>query len=141
MEVNHPSPVFLPRLVPHIFNRRSINHRSSARLTMPDRSPSPMSTTPPNSHSPPGPPQPDPLKMITCLTALVDGNVEAAAITFFELYQVNPNQALAALDALSAGDHQSHCTLSLLIKQLFVTRPVQATSILVTLWGSGLRVM
>lgn len=120
MEANHP--VFLPRLVPHVFD---LNHRSSARLTMPDsnhRSPLPMSTSnhtgtpiptlPKNFH-----PSQDPTKMRAILSAL---DLEATASVFLLFYHVAPQGALSALEILVAGDSQSNHTFSLLMKQLFI---------------------
>jgi hypothetical protein len=132
MEAKHP--VFLPRLVPHVFNHRSTKRRSSARLAMPDhRSPSPMSTSdhagtpmstiPPNSHPP------DPAKMIALMSALVNGDLEATASMFLSFYRVAPEEALSVLDILIAGDSQSKHTFSLLMKQLFIAEPRTATSI------------
>ena len=73
-------------------------------------------------------PRPPPLasgfETLIFISALVDGNLEAA-ITFFELYEVNPKEALAALAVLAAGDHKSHHT-----------HRVSATSILLSVLSS-----
>jgi len=109
MEANHP--VFLPRLVPHVFNRQS----STPRLIMSDDCP-PSSSPQKDISTPSGSPMRttldaptiDPQRIVSTLSALVDClNVETASSIFIQLYKVHPQQAVAALLILSSENHDS----------------------------------
>jgi len=88
-----------------------------------------MSTTPPNTQPPN-----DPNKMGTILSALVNGD----ASLLISLYHLAPAAAVSVLETLLAGDHQS---LSRLMNQLFITKPVDAFSIFQSFAGSKLQAM
>ena len=143
MEANHP--IFLPRLVPHVFNRQS-----STRLTIPgSRPPSPtnnesLDTSTPSSRSPMRttpdnqPPTINPQKTISTLSALVDGlNVEDASSIFINFYRLHPQQAVAALSILSSGDHENRIVFGSLLKGIFAADCLIAGRVFLGLLGLG----
>ena len=138
MEANHP--IFLPRLVPHVFNRQS-----STRLTMSDsRPPSPneSNTSTPSSRSamrttPNNQPQTINVQQkITTLSALVDGlNIETASSLFIEFYRLHPQHAVSTLSILSSGDHKNRVVFGSLIKGIFAADCVIAGKVFLDLLG------
>jgi len=139
MEANHP--IFLPRLVPHVFSRQS-----STRLTMPDsRPPSPthsesLDSTPSSRSAMRTTPDYQPPTMntqhtISALSALVDGvNPEIASSIFIDFYRLHPQQAVASLLILSSGNHENRIVFSGLLRGLFVADPLIAGQVFL---GSG----
>jgi hypothetical protein len=111
--------------------------RSPSPMAVSNRGGSPMSTTPPNEPHPPY----DPERMIALVSALINGNVEAATLMFISFYHFSPLEALSALEHLISGNQQSQRVLSLLMMHLFATRPADAVSIFRGLGGSRLRAM
>ena len=136
MEANHP--IFLPRLVPHVFNRQS-----STRLTMSDsRPPSPneSNTSTPSSRSamrttPDNQPQTINVQQtITTLSAFVDDlNVETASSLFIECYRLHLQHAVSALS--SSGDHENCVVFGSLVKGIFAANCVIAGKVFLGLLG------
>lgn len=136
MEANHP--IFLPRLVPHVFNRR----QSSTQLTMPsesDRSTSPMSIrsepAAPRSPTPMSDHLSDPVlqrsETTTLMDALVLGNgAQYTARAILDHYEVAPNEVLAIIAMLSSGTDNDKSNLARLIQHLYSTNRVAARAIL-----------
>ena len=140
---------FLPKLVPHLFNRsntRQLQITTSISPMATSSSPmsitadhddsvspmhispqSPMSITgsPPNSHQT----LVDSAKTIAILTALVDSDADTAASIFTSIYYASRQDAIKILDILLMGNQQSRSTLTKLINQLFIQNSFTAVTI------------
>jgi len=131
MEANHP--VFLPRLVPHIFGN---SQQSRNRLTMPySRSPTPMSVaSDPTTSLTPTLSNTGTLRRhetITLLAAVVnDSGVQDAALMFLDYYQVAPQDVLSAIAILASSNDDDKRNLSRLLRHLFAADRIGAKAVL-----------
>ena len=143
MEANHP--IFLPRLVPHVFNQQSSTLLIMSDDRPPSSSPQKDISTPSGSpmRTTSGPPTIDPQRIVSTLSTLLDYlNVETASSIFIQLYKVHPQQAVAALLILSSGnrDSQTFKLFSTLVKGLFAADLRIGSRVLLGLFGLDLEV-
>ena len=133
MEANHA--LFLPRLVPHVFDSRNNQRSPIPHNTMP-RSDTPMSIT--SDRPTTSTLDQNDSTTIHFISALWEGNPDGAAAIFGHFQRSNPRGAVSALTALARGGREEREILCLLLLRLCEVDLVAADPLLAACLGQCL---